>query len=303
MSQGSICSSEKNAVPMTAFSIWLEGRDSEDYIIQYQAILRDGKVTDTFPSEDGNMCPCIEATGIRVTLFYYPSASISPPLDGLELWLDASASHTITTKYQSKVKQWTSMEGCAVHRTLNASGQYSCPVLHNNSTESSAIEFDYDKFMEITPPLSAVQTIVSVHKFKPNTKGIGGERTCPFYIFSGTEQGPFHGDINGAIASYQHGGYGGGKMYCDGSISLNGETHRVMDVRAWTDDFKVATVRCLEPVPRDESKKRVNLIGRDRVYHEFPGYLKEVFVYSRLLTEQEIETLESYLRKKHMIGC
>ena len=219
-------------------------------------------------------------------------------VDGLELWLDATARETIELdrcEEANAVQQWRSKGDCG--RVLTA--EFGTPVLRGAGTHLHpspvCIEFDYDKSMRIDPPLQAIQTIISVHKFKRCRD------MAAHYIFSGDEQSPFHGD-NDKISS-GHGAWAAGVPFFEANIRLNsGVGEPTKHTMAWTEEFKVASVVMSKgPVPTDRDGSRVNRIGRDRQYHEFAGFLAEVLVWNRELSEQEVIVVEKYLRSKHSI--
>jgi hypothetical protein len=213
-------------------------------------------------------------------------------LSGLELWLDVLNKDTLEIDADGSVLMWTS---CANNRKLvSLSGTR--PILSNINSKQS-VEFDYNKTMDIVPPLTNIQTIISFHRFKDTRPGVS-----PFYILCGSEQGPFHGDGN-FIASEQHGGYGQGLPFCNGVMRLNGVVvGPPKQITAWKESFQVATVLCQSPVPVNRDSRCVDRIGRDRVYHEFPGFLTELLVYNRELSTVEVEAVEEYLFQKYFPG-
>lgn len=147
--------------------------------------------------------------------------------------------------------------------------------------------------MRIEPPLGRIQTLVSVHKFKPSA--------CQFYILCGSSQGPFHGDSDCITSSHGKWEGAGGQPFFDGTIRLNGEEGTVQETLPWTDDFKLATVTCTQPVPLPGGPglRGLDRVGRDREYHEFAGFLAELLVFDRALDGSEVAAVEAYLRAKH----
>eukprot|EP01036_Dinobryon_divergens_P035402 gene35402-45868_t len=218
---------------------------------------------------------------------------------GLELWLDATAVETIDflPNNSGQVTSWKSREvpgTTTVGRCLSA--EFGNPILHNRTLKSpSAIEFDYNKSMKIEPPMDKIQTIISVHKFKVGMDG------AYHYIFTGEQQSPFHGD-NGMIAS-SHGRIGQGSPFNDAHIRLNGVNRDLTErTSAWKDEFKVASVvMSTGAVPVDNRWLRINRIGRDREFHEFPGLVSELLVWNRALSLDEVLSVEEYLHEKYFI--
>ena len=217
---------------------------------------------------------------------------------GLELWLDATAEETIDflPNNLGQVTSWKSREvpGTAtVGRCLTA--EFGNPIFHNRELKSpSAIEFDYNNSMKIGPPMDKIQTIISVHKFKD------GRNSAYHYIFTGEHQSPFHGG-NGMIAS-SHGRNGQGSPFNDARIRLNGVKSDLTErTLAWKDEFKVASVvMSTGAVPVDNNSLRINRIGRDREFHEFPGLVSELLVWNRALSVDEVLSVEDYLHEKHL---
>jgi hypothetical protein len=60
---------------------------------------------------------------------------------------------------------------------------------------------------------------------------------------------------------------------------------------------KIAVVTC-ERALVNRRGPGMNRIGRDRNCHSFTGVLHEVMVYDRVLSRNEIEKLEQYLKKE-----
>ena len=222
-------------------------------------------------------------------------------VDGLELWLDATARETVDLNGAHAVKRWRSMDGNG--RVLTA--KFGNPILHDGGTYPHpsirmtvpapvCIEFDFDKVMQIDPPMQAIQTIISVHRFK-NCKD------HMQYIFSGDEQSPLCGEKD--TISGQHGVHAAGMPFNKADIRLNsGVGKPTVQTTAWTDEFKVASVvMSMGPVPTDRMGSRINRIGRDRNFHDFAGFLVEVLVWNRELSEKEVLAVESYLHSKHAI--
>jgi hypothetical protein len=48
--------------------------------------------------------------------------------------------------------------------------------------------------------------------------------------------------------------------------------------------------------------KGIDRIGRDRIYHEFAGYLTELLVWDRALSDEEVRIVEEYLLQKYKIS-
>ena len=88
-----------------------------------------------------------------------------------------------------------------------------------------------------------------------------------------------------------HNGFQGGKIRLDKGHWIN-----VVEAKYWFEDFKVATMVPSHVVTGIE--KRTNRIGRDRVYHEFSGEIKELLIFEDILRECDIELVENYLLEK-----
>jgi len=229
--------------------------------------------------------------------------------DGLELWLDVMATETIELDpmNSSSVMQWRSRSGCLVQRTLETEFPGSCPVF--DQSQPNSIEFDYNKTLTINPALEHVQTLISVHKFKDSTRGTDGSPRAQFYIICGTEQGPFHGaggNTPGTCITSGDGAWegAGGKPFYDGEIRIGGIAQQVKNTAVWKDTFKVATVTCTDKVPADTcnwGSRGVDRIGRDRMFHEFAGFLSELLVFNRQLSAMEIASIEDYLALKYQL--
>jgi len=160
------------------------------------------------------------------------------------------------------------------------------------------VSFGYDKSLRLESELECVHTVISVHCFH---KEHGAERK-PFYILSGTSQGPFHGDsIDGHdMLVSGHGLWVTPEAYC-GRIRVDGRPWRyVKDVKTWHEP-SVAVLECSDGIRYGEG---LNRIGRDRGsaqtagYHEFCGSLGELLIYDRPLSDFEVVAIEGYLREK-----
>jgi hypothetical protein len=262
--------------------------------------------------------------GADTPLFLLQSAAMTV-VEGLELWLDARAEETLRLD-DEKVLNWKSRDQCPAVRECtpcrSQDGSYiGSPILHQGGG-SCSVEFDFDKTMAISPPLTVIQTIISVHKFKdPRSMD---KRSC-FYIITGTSQGPFHGgEASGAgdedratdeagnfaspLVGYTitsgHGAWEGaeGQPFWEGSIRVNVEDAKpTNETQIWCDELRVATVTMDNAVPVNGTASKVDRIGRDRDCHAFSGFVAELLVFNRLLTEDEIQSSEQYLRGRH--GC
>jgi hypothetical protein len=229
--------------------------------------------------------------GCQQSFVYLPGDPNQPILDGLLLWLDASRGVQKRGQY---VTQWNS---CIVDRQLVSSEGY--PIFKDSDTSFPAhVEFDHNRSMKIVPPLLDIETIISVHCWKAPTS----PERIPFYIICGTDQGPFQGnsDKHGICSETQQ-----GEPYYQSSIRLNGVSHRSNEVKVWRDQMKIASIVFDSRVPVNRNHLGVNQIGRAQIdpqtSHEFAGYLTELLVFHRRLSENEIVVIENYLRVKYVM--
>jgi hypothetical protein len=242
------------------------------------------------PLGNGSTAEAVLSDGCKV---YLVKTGIPPMdvLDGLQLWLDCAAESTMTLASNANTKGvlcWESRvrgsnqtiaatSGEQIHtaatRTLMTHLPQGNPELveledPKNGVCVRAVEFDFERSMEISPPLEQIQTMLSVHRFKPPSRA--GSST--FYIITGTSQGPFHG--NEEFITSGHGAWEGaeGEPYYNGHIRLNGgEAQPIKETKIWRDAFRVATVACTSAVPVRGSRDKVDRIGRDRDCHQFAG--------------------------------
>jgi hypothetical protein len=212
---------------------------------------------------------------------------------GLELWLDAedlkdrSAGDEISTWRSSDpservVRNW-----------------HGCPTL-SKLDGKLCVGFNYDKSAVVDPPLTKIQTVLSVHTFHESRK-------CQHYIFSGTDQSPFHGGTNGRdnppLEQRLVSGHGAwvNRLPFDASVRINRADPQLMNqALCWSDELKLAHVILPESLATETTRNngRCSHIGRDNVYPAFSGSIAELLVWDRRLTESEIEDMEDYLCKK-----
>ena len=88
------------------------------------------------------------------------------------------------------------------------------------------------------------------------------------------------------------------------NIRLNGRVGpNTKDTAIWKDQFKVASLVIPDnAIFRESEGKGVNRIGRDRDAWEFAGYLTELLVWDRALSDEEVRTVEEYLLQKYKIS-
>jgi hypothetical protein len=99
----------------------------------------------------------------------------------LQLWLDATDNETIDLKGGPWVSSWKSKEYPGRKgplTTLKLDGQSGPPFYHPQDDFSPAsIEFDYNKTLYFDTRLTAIRTVISVHKYKNTVKTTGYEYT------------------------------------------------------------------------------------------------------------------------------
>jgi hypothetical protein len=230
--------------------------------------------------------------GCQQSLVYLPGDPNQPIIEGLLLWLDVSRGIQRSGPYVTK---WNS---CIVDRQLiSCTAVDGFPLFKDSDTSFPAhVEFDYNRSMKIVPPLLDIQTIISVHCWKAPTN----PERAPVYLLCGTEQGPFQGTGESICCQPENGSHQGEAFYRS-SIRLNGISHHTRDVTVWKDQMKIASVICDSRVPSNGDIRTVNRIGRDQTSHEFAGYLTELLVFHRKLSENEIVVIENYLRGKYVM--
>ena len=243
------------------------------------------------------------------TTSWVDTAAAKVPLDGMELWLDAASAESVQLDSNGEVARWLSRAECPALRHLRRPSGAAAPRIHD-AAAFRALEFDYNRSMDIEPPLSQTQTVISVHKFKDlaDRRPHGGAQ---FYIITGSSQGPFHGaggHTKGACITSGDGKWAGagGEPFYNGTIRLDGVQSAVKEQMVWKDTLRIASVSCTHPVPYgvdSPGERGTNRIGRDRDYHEFAGLIAELLVYSRALSPDEIDRVERYLRAKHKCAC
>jgi hypothetical protein len=226
--------------------------------------------------------------------------------DGAVLHLDAShfADELNADELDGfEVKDWPSATpGLPILRAVTE--DIAGPTVYRNDVGKPAVRFGYNRSLRLEGDIRSVQTVVSFHVFhQPDYNDELNYECNQFYIFSGTEQGPFHGTDGpcpGHSISSGHGAWegAGGLAFHEGTIRLDGVESKVIETPCWVDSFKVAVVSCTAPVPDVMAHTRINRIGRDRNGHAFSGSLCEVICFDRALTVEEIDDLEGYLRRK-----
>ena len=130
----------------------------------------------------------------------------------------------------------------------------------------------------------------------------GGGPACNFYVLTGSEFEctPFHG-MPEIIVSKEWAN-GGTSPFIEAKIRLNGgDGIFALNTKIWTDEFKVASVVMNGNAVPQTCSKGIDRIGRDRTYHEFAGYLTELLVWNRGLSDAEVRTVEEYLLQKYKI--
>jgi len=229
---------------------------------------------------------------------FKPNPLSDQPAPGLVLWLDASATHTM--KFQGSgdgdgdgLLEWQSL---VRGPTMKAENKTPPPVGTLDGVR--CVYFDQRHSMQMEYPLRRVGTIISVHCFGPCW--------CQYYIFTGVEQGPFHGDdmegkAKGTKASLVsgHGAWVHRSPY-NGRYRLGGgewEPVKGERVNVYWQQMRMATLQCesaFHPGPRT-----MNRIGCDRgSIHQFKGYVSELLVFDSLLNEEQVSNVEQYLQEK-----
>ena len=84
-------------------------------------------------------------------------------------------------------------------------------------------------------------------------------------------------------------------------IRLNGRVGpQTVDTAIWADKFRVASVvmegNAVPPT------KGIDRIGRDRNNFEFAGFLTELLVWNKSLSDVEVQVVEEYLLQKYKIS-
>lgn len=224
---------------------------------------------------------------------------------GLTLWLDASDLSSLQLQ-GSNVQVWQSKHTESTHknrRKLVGDGSKGLPQYQttgSNRLNAPSVRFNYNATAMISPPMPSIGTVISVHTFHANT----GSRS-QFYIFAGSQQGPFHGGSKNEVVT-GHGSWVSPVVY-NGGISVNmAPEEKCADAKIWYDELKLARLTCSHPFNASTLAKyhqwphthAVNRIGRDRRYHEFSGSIAELCVFDRLLSAREAREVEVYLAGK-----
>ncbi|CAK8988066.1 unnamed protein product [Durusdinium trenchii] len=218
-------------------------------------------------------------------------------LPGLVLWLDASCEGTLLrNNSDGGLLAWRSKfrgPGLETHYLLSESKS---PTVEFHGGKPS-VQFSKFRSMEMKYPLEKIGTIISVHAFEKITDA---RHTKQFYLFTGQEQGPFHGDewSEGALIS-GHGSWVHPSPK-SGMYRLNGGAWEEVGKRRqnpyWT-EMQVASFKCGESFKLRPGW--ANRIGMDRKdIHQFKGCISEVLVFDDILADADIEHVEDYLLKK-----
>jgi hypothetical protein len=224
--------------------------------------------------------------------------SFNPILGSCALWLDASdgESMEIVEPYGEQLsilKSWRCRLWERTGRMLQGAAAEE-PKAQVEGTSVSAI-FHYDAWGRINPPFQRVGTIISLHTQLETAFIKEGKRVC-FYILSGSgNHVPLHGNPDGRIVD----DWNSREEFRQGKFRKNQENWSVpSEVKFWFDRFEVATLSPTNPISGYDATAGTNRIGRDRECHEFSGKLKELFVFDRVLSDEEISVVENYLLSK-----
>jgi hypothetical protein len=239
----------------------------------------------------------------RIVSFDLQSPLNSSLRRGLELRLDAEDLLKDDISVGDVVPTWKSSDPPTERVVRN---RYGYPTL-SKLDGKLCVRFNFNKSAVIDPPLNKIQTVLSVHTFHESRK-------CQHYIFSGTDQSPFHGGTSGRdnppLEQRLVSGHGAhvNRLPFNASVRINRDDPQIMNqTSCWSDELKLAHVVLSESLATKTTRNngRCNLavrcshIGRDRAdCHEFNGSIAELLVWDRALTEIEIEDMEDYLCKK-----
>jgi hypothetical protein len=237
------------------------------------------------------------------------------PLEGLECWFTVNNGLTVTKAGQ--VLRWESERGTnhlyykesikgQNGREIKSSGP---PLLESKVTPTgkSGVFFDYahTAFFRRCPK---VRTIVSVHSFVASELShtevhgyvFGADILDQFYIFTDQHRYHLHGgdplteqsEPNLASGFFAH------RNFLNGTLRLQrGETRPVSHSRLWIGEgVKLAVLTLAGTLTEGLTR-----IGADRTCHHFCGHISELLLYDRVLTEEEIDLVESYLQKKYQL--
>jgi PKD domain/Bacterial Ig-like domain (group 1) len=234
---------------------------------------------------------------------------------GVNLWLDATSSGTVTVESGSRVTQWSDLSGWGRHVTMT-SGSASRPTLTATSALSgrTAITFSpaSSQYLTSTAAIDA-RTIMVIHR--PTTEGPNVNRTL-FSVRSSTSNSPYtqaeafylkSNDGNGDYASWIV--YTNSDFAYTSSFRNNGNAS-LLTARILITSAEIATNRQTAasaafvgtPLVRDG----VATIGagwwNNLLADYYTGVIGEVITFSRTLTTTERDAVERALMAKWGVG-
>lgn len=227
---------------------------------------------------DASRCGSVELLLVKLQL----------PLEGLLLHLDGQNEDSFEIS-NGLISVWRTSNHSLEEVKMSVEEDVPAP---QKPGEDGLVHFSHNESLMMVPEIGNLQTVISIHSFEDKD---GCEH--PFYILTGTQQGPFHGitceDGRKMIVS-GHGKWVTPEAF-HGRIRLNGGPWQLAkDAELWS-GLRLATFECSAPL---HGGNRVNRIGRDRIYHSFCGALGELMIYDRTLTELELESVEGHLLQK-----